>query len=406
MARQPGIIVIQHGARHRYAVPRMFHRMGYLVRLVTDSHAGSYLGRAARIASTFFPLPPSAERLNDRQIQAIPRYLVRSADSWSWMEKRLRKRHGKDTAAWLQARDDAWYSLTKDTIPERADILYAMGGENLKLLSQARRRGIKVIVDAFISPLNLRQTYEAKRECGMPASSEEKQYPAVEAHYQAVFREADAILCPSRWVAEGVETLDPQFRSKIRICPYGSSLNLQSGPRNPVPGRIFWAGGDWFRKGLHHLAAAADSLIKTHPEMEFRVAGIADPAVQSMVRFANMKFLGKLDRAGMEREFATADLFVFPTLTEGMASVLVEAVASGCPVLTTRGAGFDALEDGKGGLLFEAGDPQALAERIETLYLDRRQLETMSGECAVLAADFTEEAWAARLKHIIAELAA
>jgi glycosyltransferase involved in cell wall biosynthesis len=401
----PKIIVIQHGARHRYAIPRIFYRMGYLSKLVTDSHAGSRLGMTASIVSKFIKLPTSTKHLKERQILEIPKSFVNSTDRWIGVRSRLERKYGGDIAAYLRARDSVWYSLTKKSIFHGANILYSMGGENLALLHDAQNRGIKVIVDAFISPLNLRQTFEAKRGLGIPTTFEENQHAKVESHYKSVFQVADVILCPSRWVAEGVEFLNPQFKSKIQLCPYGSSLILQSGFREPIEGRIFWAGGDWFRKGLHHLAAAADILTKAHPKMEFRIGGISDPAVHFMTRFKNLNFLGKVDRASIEKEFASADMFVFPTLTEGMASVLVEAVSSGCPILTTRGAGFDALEDGKGGILFEPGDPQALAELIQRLYLDRHRLECMSSECVALASNYTMEAWAGRLKRIVESLA-
>ena len=64
-----------------------------------------------------------------------------------------------------------------------------------------------------------------------------------------------------------------------------------------------------------------------------------------MKNFKTVRFLGLLDRGQMDCEFSSADMFVLPTLTEGMASVLVAAVTNGSPVVTTRGAGFDIAKE-------------------------------------------------------------
>lgn len=405
MRRRPKIFVVQQGARHRYAVPRLLHAHHCLAGMFTDSHAGSFIGYLATILSSLGTSPKSISRLSHRKIVGVPGNLIFSTDGWLLRMKRLSELAANDTATWLSYRDEEWFRLAKSSVPRSTDILYSMGGENLRLLDFAQDRGVRVVVDAFINPVNLRQTGAAKKAHELPLTREELECSAVEQHYQRVFRRADVILCPSNWVAEGVKELCPELAHKIRICPYGSSLPPSEVPRAPVPGRIFWAGGDWFRKGLHHLAAAADLALEQEPRMEFRIAGITDPSVTSLPQFRNLRFLGKLDKAGMQEEFSKADLFVLPTLTEGMASVLVESVTAGCPVLTTKGAGFDGLEESGAGSIFEAGDASALSTLMLELTRDRGALNAMNEACVRFAPNFTEEAWARRLIPILEVLA-
>ena len=104
--------------------------------------------------------------------------------------------------------------------------------------------------------------------------------------------------------------------------------------------------------------------------------------------------------------FSKADLFVFPTLTEGMASVMVEAISAGCPVLATKGAGFDGLEESGAGLIFQADDSPALAQLMLELTRDRARLQAMNEACTRFAPNLTEEAWAKRLIPILEELGA
>lgn len=396
--------VIQQGARHRYAIPRILHSHGMLAALFTDSHSSSYLGLLSKWMSIFKLQSAQLARLSRRKISGVPSNLIMATDAWVFKKRRLDKLAAINTQAWLDERDRSWFGLSEKFAQGESHILYSMGGENLRLLDYVRKTGGRVAVDAFINPLNLRQTRDEKNIHAIKLNRDEVECDEVENHYRNVFARADIILCPSEWVAEGVRELCPEHAPKIRICPYGSSLPPSAVARAPVRGRIFWAGGDWFRKGLHHLAAAADLALKEFPAMEFRIAGITDPAVIALPQFRNLRFLGKLDRAGMQEEFSKADLFVFPTLTEGMASVMVEAVSAGCPVLATPGAGFDGLEESGAGRIFDAEDHAALAKLMLNLTRDRATLQAMNEACHRFAPNFTEEAWAKRLVKILKEL--
>jgi sugar transferase (PEP-CTERM/EpsH1 system associated) len=70
------------------------------------------------------------------------------------------------------------------------------------------------------------------------------------------------------------------------------------------------------------------------------------------------------------------DVFALPSLAEGMSNTLLEAMAVGVPPIATRvGGNPDVIEEGRSGLLFEAGDIQTLATCLRALALDpkRRQ---------------------------------
>jgi len=88
--------------------------------------------------------------------------------------------------------------------------------------------------------------------------------------------------------------------------------------------------------------------------------------------------------ADAERYFAAADAFVFPTLYEANSLVLLEAFASGLPVVTTRGVGAadDYIRHGENGLLVDAPPaPAALADALDRL-LDDPALASRLGAAA------------------------
>lgn len=77
----------------------------------------------------------------------------------------------------------------------------------------------------------------------------------------------------------------------------------------------------------------------------------------------------------------SCDLFCFPSFREGLSVALMEALASGMPVVCSAIRGnTDLIEDGKGGFLVKADDADAFAEKIEALYSDKKLCAQMGKE--------------------------
>ena len=110
-------------------------------------------------------------------------------------------------------------------------------------------------------------------------------------------------------------------------------------------------------------------LMPTQPELadlsKVRSFGLGDrfrPIVSSDVAERRLDVL---------RFFHVADVFALPSYIEGLPIALLEAVASGLPAVATNvNAIPEAIENGKTGLLVEAGDPAGLAEAIERIATD------------------------------------
>jgi glycosyltransferase involved in cell wall biosynthesis len=76
-------------------------------------------------------------------------------------------------------------------------------------------------------------------------------------------------------------------------------------------------------------------------------------------------FAGYLRGEPLAAAYASADLFVMPSRTETLGLVLMEAMASGCPVVACRAGGIpDAVEDGVTGFLFEPSDREGLVKNV------------------------------------------
>ncbi len=82
-------------------------------------------------------------------------------------------------------------------------------------------------------------------------------------------------------------------------------------------------------------------------------------------------FVGYLAGERLAAAYAVADAFVFPSLTETLGLVLLEAMAAGCPVIAARSGGIpDIVTDGHNGYLFDPQDPQGAITATQKLFAD------------------------------------
>jgi len=143
-------------------------------------------------------------------------------------------------------------------------------------------------------------------------------------------------------------------------------------------------------KGHRHLLQAFQALAPRFPNLYLAFAGEGEllPELRSSAQRQGLAdrvlFLGWRD--DIPTLLQTFDLFVFPSLNEGMGRALVEAMAVGLPIVASRVGGIpEVLDEGKAGLLVEAGRASALAQGIEKLLLDperRIRFGTMARERA------------------------
>lgn len=132
--------------------------------------------------------------------------------------------------------------------------------------------------------------------------------------------------------------------------------------------------GTWLdRKGIYYLADAFATLARENPALRLTVAGCSAAEAEVKKMFAAetrdcVTVIPFVKRDEIVDLYAGHDIFVFPSLVEGMPLTLLEAMATGMPVVTTNTSGMaDVVEDGANGLLVPAADAEALAVRTQKL---------------------------------------
>jgi glycosyltransferase involved in cell wall biosynthesis len=188
-------------------------------------------------------------------------------------------------------------------------------------------------------------------------------------------RLATHIVVNSRAVAEQVRRSIPSRTASITVVTNGVDL-LRFRPRpQPETGAHVLVGTVANlrpEKGLRHLVEAAALVRERVPQARFAIWGDGPerPALESLIQ---RRALGKvLELRGSttepERALRECDIFVLPSLSEACSNVLMEAMATGLPVIATNvGGSPDLVDHGRAGLLVPPGDEQALADAVVRL---------------------------------------
>ncbi len=219
---------------------------------------------------------------------------------------------------------------------------------------------------------------------------------------------ATLVVTISQYSKQKIEILYHIDASKIRIVPNGvdpqrftpdgdctelkQRLNLANQPVVLFVGRLIP------RKGLAYLVEAAKFILKEHPQTLFVIAGDGPlrnsltSTVQQLGFGANFRFLGDVAEADLPGLYRCADVFAFPSVQEGQGIALLEAQASGKPVVAFDvSAVGEAVRNGESGLLVMRGSSAAFADAISRLLSDASLRANMGAKGRVFVQ--TELSW-------------
>ena len=169
----------------------------------------------------------------------------------------------------------------------------------------------------------------------------------------------------------GVDVND--FRASREIVEVRSRRIMAGEPLG-----ILYVGTLSLRKGLWDLIQIARQL--QGKPIEISCVGPVPPESMELLRKAgsNVRVVGKIPQRDLPKWYAAADLFVFPTIEDGFAVVLTQALANSVPVLTTtNSAGPDLIVDGRHGFVLPIRKPEAFVEKIKWALEHRKEVAEM-----------------------------
>ncbi len=178
---------------------------------------------------------------------------------------------------------------------------------------------------------------------------------------------------------------------RIAVVPYGIELNAFSLEREPYfsgrPLRLLFVGTVGQRKGIKYLVQALELLPPGSIELTVCGRAVDDLAIVRESRLP-IKLFPSISAEGLKNAYRAADVFVFPSLAEGFAHVLLEAMASCLPIVSTaRTAAPDLIQHGREGFIIKPGSATDLALHVEEFLRKPERVQTM-GEAARRRAEF------------------
>jgi glycosyltransferase involved in cell wall biosynthesis len=154
------------------------------------------------------------------------------------------------------------------------------------------------------------------------------------------------------------------------------------------------------RKGTEKVIQALPELRKRFPGLEFDVIGDGTimPALRSLVKQLGLErvvvFHGRLAQIDVLRVMAEAHLFCYPTsASEGFPKVVLEALASGLPVITTRVSVLPNLIDETCGFLLDDDSPASIVHAVDRCMANEMKYVSMSEAGVERARMYSLEAW-------------
>ena len=207
-----------------------------------------------------------------------------------------------------------------------------------------------------------------------------------------IFGLADRVIALSEYWKGFLAELVPEERIRILNNPIDCE-RLSPGARalDPEKPTLLLLGSLGRRKGHYEVLKALPQVVAKHPDVKLLFAGSdedhgAGEKLRALAEDAgvgeHVEFLGPISFEPKVELLRTSTLMILPSHGENMPISVLEGMAARMPVVSTRvGAIPEVLDEGKAGLLIDAGDWEALAESINRL-LDDPSLAAELGEAA------------------------
>ena len=381
--------VIAHlGARDHYEVAKALHETNQLERLVTDFMLPAPL-------SYLFPITRSSSAL------PLHKIMMPLASLYMFVQRILDKK--KNELLLESVVIDLGLHSFDIAKKHKADLfLYSYEAHDaFKKAKDSGYDGKRILFQVHPHPSSVRELLGPEME-RIPYS---KQSILYEMEFRsedycdkmaAASNLAQHILAASSFTKQTLveNGIDPSI---ITVVPYGvDAQQFEYKPRVYDPSspilRVLFVGSLVQRKGVADLLIAIQSLRSPNIQLTICGRGGFDDNILAMFNDVNLTVKRNLTTAELATEMQTADIFVLPSIVEGFALVILEAMACGLPVISTPNTcAPDVIQENENGFIVPIKDAAAIADKILWCLNNKQKLPEMSASAAKRAREFTWE---------------
>lgn len=299
---------------------------------------------------------------------------------------------------------------------QRADAVIGYDGCSASLFEEVKRRSPNTVCICDMSAANalyLKTVYEKDSELQPEYASTLKIWkrfwdPIDIARTERELAAADCFLCGSEFTKRSLVWSGIDEES-CEICHYGVDVSsfpckerCNSDDMRPLT--FVYLGEVSEHKGIAYLIDAFSGISEEQARL-LCIGAIHIPSYIVDALPGNVEFLGRIQHDEVSSCLLSADVMVFPSLGDGFSLSMLEALASGLPVICSENTGAaDCIVDGKNGFIVPVQDSNALREKMCWFISHREEIPRMSAEARNRVLDYTWDAYNERVATAVRQM--
>jgi hypothetical protein len=366
------INVYQIGSRMHYAVPEIVHNLNLLDTFYTDIYASSSIKKIYKLLPSKFKVT-GVKKLMARQPKINKDKIIHFPKLGFEIQRKSRKCFNiEDEYALYNWYNKAFQKACIKRTTKEPSILYSFNGASLELF-QRYGNSFKIL-EQTIAPFSIEnQLLEPEYEKYGFLTKGVLNYSSpslieFENRELEEFLLSDKIVCASDFVSDGLQKLHVP-KEKISVLPYGVNLDFFkfSGIRELEQNskiKVLTVGRIGLRKGIQYIVEAAKKL---KGQAQFTVVGpieLSESGLKEVSKYVTI--VSSVSKDELLEYYRKADVFLLPSLCEGSATVVYEALSMELPCIVTENSGT-IIENNKSGIIIPIRNSDAIVEAIEKI---------------------------------------
>jgi glycosyltransferase involved in cell wall biosynthesis len=368
----PGPIAVFHsGRQHAYETAAAFVEDGRLAWFATSLYYTPRQGLGRVVDRLSSVLPHSAVKaLRARQHPMLDGRHVRVFGIEELIERAAAYARLRGVEHFANERGNRLFArrVARMALHDSVRCLWGFDTASEQAFVRVRPSGMRCVLEQSVAYPRLwaRLLVEEQHRAGLDFDPSPQPYPEDDlARADRELALADAVVCGSEFVRDSLATAG-LGADKLHVIPYGADPALGQVSRTTpgTPFNLLFVGHFGLRKGAFDLLAAVREL---DADVRLTVVGHSTVAAAALHGLGDrVRILGKRGPADMADVYRSADALVLPSLFEGSALVVYEALMAGLPAIVTPNAG-SVVRDGVEGFVVPPRQPAVLAQRIRAL---------------------------------------
>ncbi len=377
------------GRFHAFHLVEQLARRGHLDRFITSTLNEKLLPNR-RLPNSLRDNSNFLERI--RQVP-LPEYLGYG----------MRRLPLKDSQALSYFVKDNLYDRSAVKHITNSELFVGWASQSLFQMREAKARGARAIIERGSTHISeqYRLIEEERKRFGIAVPERSRWERLLEEKQLKEYHEADFIMTPSEFARRSFldRGFDPKKILKVRYGVDVSYFHLPSKrEEHPIPTLLF-VGAIGFQKGIPYLLEATRNLRARGKKFHLKLIGRFEKNFEGWLRTNDLRseideHIPFVPNHELTRHFHSADIFVVPSVQEGLALVIAEAMASGLPVIATENTGAsEFIENDKSGSIIPAANTRAMETAIAELLDSQERAQSIGEEAAQKAQSFSWDAY-------------